>query len=60
VGGLVVGEQADFDEGAGVEQALEPLARGEFAGGVLLGDFVGAAHLEVLRFAGAQIFSKLV
>ena len=48
-------ERARLVEAAGVEQALDALAHGELAGGVLARDALGAAHLPRELLAAAQL-----
>ena len=47
-------EGVDLIEAAGVEQQVQPLARGELAGGVLLGDPLGAPAGERGGLEGLQ------
>lgn len=49
-------EDAGFLEGVGVEEELDPLARGQPAFGVELGDALLAAPLEDGLAAPAQLF----
>ena len=60
VGAAVRHERADLDERAGVEQQLEPLAGGQPALGVDLGDAFGAAAGERLLATAPQFGESLL
>ena len=56
---MLVREQAELDERAGVEEQVDALARGQLVAAVLLGDGLGATHaagaLAALREGGGEV-----
>ena len=60
VGAAVGDELVQLDEGAGVEQEVDPLARGELARLVLLGDALGSAAELGLPLQGVQAGAERV
>ena len=59
VGGAVGDEAVELDEAARIEQQVEPLAGGELALLVLLGDAVGAAALLGRGLAVVQLVEEI-
>ena len=50
-----MGQQAELDEAAGVEEEIDALADGELAPLALAGDAFRAAHPEVAPAAGLEV-----
>ena len=53
--GALAGERADLAEGAGIDEAVDALADGKAAAGLLPRHLVGAAHLLGETLADAQL-----
>ncbi len=57
-GGAVGDEAVELQEGAGIEQQLQTLARSELPLGVLLGDARGAATLQRLGLPAMEFLER--